>query len=423
MQLISFKDDAIWKKSDGEVKVAYMVLEFVNGGELFEFIAISPFTPSICRYYFKQMLQAIYHAQEKGLAHRDLKPENIMLDKEFNVKVADFGFAAPTAGRDGSGYLHTKLGTLAYMAPEIIQEQPYSGASVDLFALGIILFILYTGHPPFNQANPTDSHYKLIVTNRADLFWKYHSKSHPENFFSEEFKDLITNMLQYNPNQRLNLVDIIGHPWMAQDVAEHSEITAEFTHRHQQIKAHQEAEAAQKQMQKSAIKVHRGVNEQGKTFLSLCDKEDQADDNTEYEESKDNDFIGKTMDPFVAETFNAKFKSTAIFSTHKPETIIAQLSDALYNMSINYELNDKKWKMVFENTKRPEATEADDKAKPTEGKDIKFLEGCRVSAKLLRVDEERICLDFSRVTGSSWHFYEVIKELKKQLKDIHDSTY
>lgn len=121
MQLISFKDDAIWKKSDGEVKVAYMVLEFVNGGELFEFIAISPFTPSICRYYFKQMLQAIYHAQEKGLAHRDLKPENILLDKEFNVKVADFGFAAPTAGRDGSGYLHTKLGTLAYMAPEIIQ--------------------------------------------------------------------------------------------------------------------------------------------------------------------------------------------------------------------------------------------------------------------------------------------------------------
>ena len=129
------------------------------------------------------------------------------------------------------------------------------------------------------------------------------------------------------------------------------------------------------------------------------------------------------MDPFVAETFNSKFKSTAIFSTHKPETIIAQLSDALYNMSINYELNDKKWKMVFENTKRPEANEADDKAKPTEGKDIKFMEGCRVSAKLLRVDEERICLDFSRVTGSSWHFYEVIKELKKQLKDIHDSTY
>jgi len=159
-----------------------------------------------------------------------------MLDKEFNVKIADFGFAAPTAGRDGSGYLHTKLGTLAYMAPEIIQEQPYNGAAVDLFALGIILFILYTGHPPFNQANPNDSHYKLIVTNRADLFWKYHCKSHAEGFFTEEFKDLITNMLQYSPNQRLNLVDIIGHPWMAQDVATHEEISQEFANRQQTIK-------------------------------------------------------------------------------------------------------------------------------------------------------------------------------------------
>jgi len=129
------------------------------------------------------------------------------------------------------------------------------------------------------------------------------------------------------------------------------------------------------------------------------------------------------MENFVPETFNSTFKSTALFSTHKPETIIAQLSDALYNMSIDYKLNDKKWKMVFENTKKPEAAETDDKATPTESKDVKFMEGCRVSAKLLRVDEERICLDFSRVQGSSWHYFELIKLLKEQLKDIHDSTY
>lgn len=99
-----------------------MVLEFVNGGELFDFVAIAPFKPAIYRAYFKRMLQAIFHAQEKGIAHRDLKPENIMLDKNFNVKLADFGFAAPTAGRDGSGFLTTRLGTLAYMAPEIISN-------------------------------------------------------------------------------------------------------------------------------------------------------------------------------------------------------------------------------------------------------------------------------------------------------------
>lgn len=204
------------------------------------------------------MLQAMHHAHNQGLAHRDLKPENVFLDKDFNIKIADFGFAAPLAGRDGSGYLHTRLGTIAYMAPELIMNEPYQGYQVDLFALGIILFILYTGHPPFNQAHPTDTHYKLLVTNRADLFWKYHAKSKGESFFSESFKDLITNMLQYNPSQRLNLVDIIGHPWMSEPIASDEQIRAEFTIRHNKIKAERDAEAAQKAAMKN--KVHRSLD-------------------------------------------------------------------------------------------------------------------------------------------------------------------
>jgi serine/threonine protein kinase len=74
---------------------------------------------------------------------------------------------------------------------------------------------MYAGHPPFEKAHQNDSYYKLLITNRADLFWKNHSRNKPENFFREEFKDLITNMLQYSPNMRLGLVDIIGHPWMS----------------------------------------------------------------------------------------------------------------------------------------------------------------------------------------------------------------
>ena len=215
VKFYEFKEKATKVKSNGQnVAVSYIVLELISGGELFDYVALQAFAPEVCRYYFRQMLQAMHYVHSRGIAHRDLKPENIMLDKDFNVKIADFGFAAPIEGRDGSGFLKTVLGTQSYMAPEILDRSPYQGHVVDLFALGIILFILYAGHPPFNNAEPRDPYYKLLATNRADLFWKTHSGRKPKDFFSEEFKDLITNMLQLMPHQRLSIADVIGHPWM-----------------------------------------------------------------------------------------------------------------------------------------------------------------------------------------------------------------
>ena len=98
-----------------------------------------------------------------------------MFDKDFNLKIADFGFAAPVQGRDGSGYLKTKLGTVNYMSPEILANRPYMGPSVDLFAAGVILFMMYTRSLPFARADSEDTSYRLIIANRADIFWKAHS--------------------------------------------------------------------------------------------------------------------------------------------------------------------------------------------------------------------------------------------------------
>lgn len=102
------------------------------------------------------------------------------------------------------------------MAPEIHARQPYIGASVDLFAAGIILFIMFTQHPPFTRAEPTDQFYRLLCANRPDLFWKGHSKNKPGqlDFFPESFRDLITALLQYNPALRPTMADVINHPWV-----------------------------------------------------------------------------------------------------------------------------------------------------------------------------------------------------------------
>jgi serine/threonine protein kinase len=118
-----------YEKTSGKtLEVQYIVLELAIGGELFDFVAISGrFTEPYARYFFKQFISGLQYCHEQGIAHRDLKPENLLLDKNFTLKVADFGFAAPIEGRDGSGNLTTKLGTMNYMAPEIHLDQPYQG--------------------------------------------------------------------------------------------------------------------------------------------------------------------------------------------------------------------------------------------------------------------------------------------------------
>ena len=129
VKYFDFKESAVMTKSNGtQVEVAYIVQELIQGGELFDYVANSgPFSEKICKYYFKQVLQGIHYIHSMGFSHRDLKPENILLDKNYDIKIVDFGFACPLEGRDGTGTNRSQVGTPGYMAPEILSKQPYQG--------------------------------------------------------------------------------------------------------------------------------------------------------------------------------------------------------------------------------------------------------------------------------------------------------
>ena len=173
MKYHDFKKVASYQKKDGTSKnVAYIVQDLITGGELFDYVANSgPFSDKVCRYYFRQMLMGIHHLHCKGFSHRDLKPENILLDDNYQIKIVDFGFVSPIQGTDNSGFNATIVGTRGYMAPELLRGNTYQGTVVDLFALGVILFIMKAGHPPFSCARDEDRHYQLLAHNRSDLFW------------------------------------------------------------------------------------------------------------------------------------------------------------------------------------------------------------------------------------------------------------
>ena len=229
INLLDFWDSAEYKKANGaKAPVFYLALELANGGELFDFIAqTGKFSEEVSRYYFHQLCDAFEYLHGNGVSHRDMKPENVMLDSEFNLKVADFGFSSNKATNE------TRRGTDSYMAPEIHMGQKYSGQWVDLFAAGIILFIMVTQHPPFAKATPKDPHYKTISANRLDLFWKLHSRNKPNglDFFSESFRDLITSLFSFDPAHRPSLAEIKSHEWYNGPVPTYEEIKDEFTRR------------------------------------------------------------------------------------------------------------------------------------------------------------------------------------------------
>ncbi|KAI9263577.1 kinase-like domain-containing protein [Helicostylum pulchrum] len=129
----------------------YLVLEYVQGGELFEYlVSQGRLSEQEARKYFQQIIIGLDYCHRHLICHRDLKPENLLLDREKNIKIADFGMASlqPTGS-----LLETSCGSPHYASPEIVNGIPYDGSASDIWSCGIILYALLSGHLPFDDDN------------------------------------------------------------------------------------------------------------------------------------------------------------------------------------------------------------------------------------------------------------------------------
>jgi len=180
----------------------YFVIEYVKGGELFKKVQRGRLKEDVARAYFQQLISAVDFCHTRQVYHRDLKPENLLLDGSRNLKISDFGLSALPNCKRKDGLLHTICGTPAYVAPEVISQKGYDGAKADIWACGVILYVLLAGYLPFQDKNMMDMYKKIF---KAELKWP--------SWFSSDVRKLLRRILHPNPNRRISIEEIRTHPW------------------------------------------------------------------------------------------------------------------------------------------------------------------------------------------------------------------
>jgi len=193
-----------------EPNTYYLVMERMSGGELFDrIVAKLYYNEKEARDVCKTLLDAVNYCHENNVAHRDLKPENLLLlsaDNDSEVKIADFGFAKRVFVPNS---LTTQCGTPGYVAPEILEGLPYD-TKADMWSVGVILYILLGGYPPFIEKNQRDL-FRKIRRGEYEFHEEYWGA------VSQDAKNLISSLLTVDPKKRLASTEALRNNWIMGD--------------------------------------------------------------------------------------------------------------------------------------------------------------------------------------------------------------
>ncbi|XP_037672870.1 calcium/calmodulin-dependent protein kinase kinase 2 isoform X2 [Choloepus didactylus] len=189
----------------------YMVFELVNQGPVMEVPTLKPLSEDQARFYFQDLIKGIEYLHYQKIIHRDIKPSNLLVGEDGHIKIADFGVSNEFKGSDA--LLSNTVGTPAFMAPESLSEtrKIFSGKALDVWAMGVTLYCFVFGQCPFMDERIMCLHSKI----------KSQALEFPDQpDIAEDLKDLITRMLDKNPESRIVVPEIKLHPWVTRHGAE-----------------------------------------------------------------------------------------------------------------------------------------------------------------------------------------------------------
>lgn len=198
-----------------EQECLHLVMDYCPNGDLHSYLE----KMEKCRVpvsqawvFFTQIVDGLYFMYQNDIAHRDISLENVLLDADLNCKICDFGLSVKATAETNE-----KVGKPYYIAPEVYNEENYDPMKADVWSLGVVLFIMITGSPVYENADPSSSRFKLLAkygVGEVINIWKMN------DFFTPETLDILSQMLQMDPSKRISIEDLYNLPCIQEYISE-----------------------------------------------------------------------------------------------------------------------------------------------------------------------------------------------------------
>jgi len=327
MKLYAYNLNSKYPDKSGKViSTILLVLEFCPGGELFDILYYTDkLDEKTARTYFRMMIAGIEACHKSGITHRDIKPQNLLLDKNYQLKLTDFGLSKINDNPNET-MSTTYVGTRGYQAPELINNKKYT-KSCDIFSAGVVLFILLTGYPPFEQGSKKDKWYRPLYKQNPKKFWTQHDGCG----ILADARTLLEGMLTYKPKNRMTIDAIKNTKWYQGEVWSKTELKQILRARHKQSDQRRRADANKQREMVHSVK--RNIPEQ---FLGLKKSKPELGTPGLFNVVE----LNNTVNPF-----DALWRAKEILESEKCKCSVAWNKEKPFTFEASFNESDNKYAM------------------------------------------------------------------------------